>query len=144
MEIKDIHRLEEAMILLLNFEGWDLKHSGNGKLPYDAIGKTQKGYPCIIEMKFRKKHYDTKMLEKGKYDTLMAMDDKLVKIYLVNDEKGNFMYYLNELDTPPLEKKRCPRNTIWKGGKEQKEVYMLKENDAIRININKPLRPYEK
>ena len=77
------------------------------------------------------------MLEKSKYDTLMGMDDKLVKIYLVNDEKGNFMYYLNDLDMPTLETKRCPKNTIWKGGKEQKEVYMLKENDAIRINLNK-------
>ena len=36
-------------------------------------------------MKFRKKHYDTKMLEKDKYDALMALDKDVIKIYLVND-----------------------------------------------------------
>ena len=35
--------------------------------------KHQKGVDCVIEMKFRKTHYDEKMLEKEKYDALMAI-----------------------------------------------------------------------
>ena len=137
MEIKKIHQLEQAMVLLLNFEGWNLKHTGDSSLPYDAIGKTQRGYDCVIEMKFRNKYYETKMLEKLKYDRLMKMNKDLIKIYLVNDTKGNFMYYLNEIKLPMVQLKRCPKTTIWNNQWEKKEVYMLEENDAIRININK-------
>jgi hypothetical protein len=55
---------------------------------------------------------------------------------LVNDMKGNFMFYLNTLKMPVVQLKRCPKTTIWNNQWEKKEVYMLQENDAIRININ--------
>ena len=137
MELSKIHQLEKAMILLLNFEGWELEWTGEGSERWDAKGKTQKGFDCVIEMKFRKKYYETKMLEQEKYNALMKLDKDIIKIYLVNDTKGNFLYYLNTLKMPETIKKYCPQTTIWNGKKVLKDVYLLEENDAIRINLNK-------
>ena len=59
MNIKDVHKWEQAIVILLNFDGWNLEWCAGGNKIYDAIGKTQKGFDCVIEMKFRKKYYDT-------------------------------------------------------------------------------------
>tara|TARA_R110001606_G_scaffold393215_1_gene562944 strand:+ start:74 stop:478 length:405 start_codon:yes stop_codon:yes gene_type:complete len=133
MGLSKIHQLEKAMVLILNLDGWDLEHSGEGFERYDAKGKTPKGFDCIIEMKFRKKHYETKMLEKDKYDALMSFEG--VKIYFVNDSKGNYLYYLNDLKMPDPVKKYCPDTTMWTKKRLLKDVYLLEENDAIRINL---------
>ena len=137
MGLNKVHQLEKAMVLLLNFEGWDLEWTGGGSERWDAKGKTQKGYDCVIEMKFRKKHYETKMLEKDKYDALMALDKDVIKIYLVNDAKGNFLFYLNTLEMPPAVKKYCPDTTMWTKKRLLKEVYLIEEKYALRINLNK-------
>ena len=135
MGLSKIHQLEKAVVLLLNLDGQDLEHSGEGYERYDAKGKTPKGFDCVIEMKFRNKHYKTKMLEKDKYDALMTFEG--VKIYFVNDEKGNYLYYLNDLKIPDTVKKYCPDTTMWTKKRLLKDVYLLEENDAIRINLNK-------
>jgi len=75
------------------------------------------------------------MLERDKYDALMALDKDIVKIYFVNDPKGNFMYWLNTLVMPEPVKKYCPDTTIWTKKRLLKDVYLLKENEAVRINI---------
>ena len=137
--INKIHQLEKAMVLLLNFDGWELKWSGEGMERYDAKGKTPKGFDCVIEMKFRKTYYETKMLEKDKYDALMKLNKDVIKIYFVNDPKGNYMYYLNTLEMPKTEKKYCPDTTMWTKKRLLKDVYLLKENDAVRINLNEQL-----
>lgn len=137
MALNKVHQLEKAMVLLLNFEGWELEWTGGGSERWDAKGKTQKGYDCVIEMKFRNKHYPTKMLEKDKYDALMSLDKDVIKIYLVNDKKGNFLFYLNTLKMPAAVKKYCPDTTIWTKKRLLKDVYLLEEKDALRINLNK-------
>ncbi len=139
MVLNKIHQLEKAMVVLLNFDGWELEWSGEGMERYDAKGKTPKGFDCVIEMKFRKTYYETKMLEKDKYDALMKLDKDVIKIYFVNDPKGNFMYYLNTLEMPKTEKKYCPDTTMWTKKRVNKNVYLLKENDAVRINLNEQL-----
>ena len=136
MSIDDVHKWEQAVIILLNFDGWELEWCGGGYEHYDAKGKTPKGFDCVIEMKFRKTYYETKMLEKDKYDALMKLDKDVIKIYFVNDPKGNYMYYLNTLEMPKTEKKYCPDTTMWTKKRVTKEVYLLKENDAVRINLN--------
>ncbi len=137
MALNKVHQLEKAMVLLLNFEGWELEWTGGGSERWDAKGKTQKGYDCVIEMKFRNKHYPTKMLEKDKYDALMSLDKDVIKIYLVNDKKGNFLFYLNTLKMPAAVKKYCPDTTMWTKKRLLKDVYLLEEKDALRINLNK-------
>ena len=40
MELKTLYKFEKAVIMFLNsFDGWELEHSGDSKLCYDAIGK---------------------------------------------------------------------------------------------------------
>ena len=136
MGIKKINKWEKAVVFLLNLDGWELEWCAGGNKIYDAIGKTPKGVDCVIEMKFRKTHYDEKMLEKEKYDALMDLDKDIVKIFFVNDPKGNFIYWLNTLKMPKPVKKYCPDTTVYTKKRLLKDVYLLTENDASRININ--------
>ena len=136
MGISKIKKLEQAVVQVLNFDGWDLKIPEDNFSRYDAYGTTPKGKKCVIEMKFRNKHYEDKMLEKDKYDALMSLDDEIVKIYFVADTKGNFMYWLNTLKMPETVKKYCPDTTMWTKKRLLKDVYLLQENDASIINLN--------
>ena len=135
MGISKIKKLEQAVVQILNFDGWDLKIPEDDFSRYDAYGLTPKGKKCIIEMKFRNKHYPDKMLEKDKYDALMSLND-VVKIYFVADPKGNFMYWLNTLNMPETVKKYCPDTTMWTKKRLLKDVYLLQEKDASIINLN--------
>ena len=69
--IKDVHKWEQAVITLLNLDGWNLEHTGEGFEHYDAIGTSPKGTNVVIEMKFRNKYYKEKLLEVYKYDKLI-------------------------------------------------------------------------
>jgi len=137
MGIKKIKEFEKALVLLLNLDGWELKLPENDSSRYDAYGLTPKGKKCVVEMKFRNKYYETKMLEKDKYDALMEIDAEVVKIYFVADTKGNYIYWLNNLKMPKTVKKYCPDTTMWTKKRLLKEVYLLTENMASIINLNK-------
>ena len=140
MGLKKINKFEKAVVMILNLDGWDLKHTGEGSTKWDAEGftpeKNGKRSRCVIEMKFRNKYYEDKMLEKDKYDALMDLDDDIIKLYFVNDPKGNFMYWLNTLKMPKTIKKYCPDTTMWTKKRLLKDVYLLTENDAVIINLN--------
>lgn len=130
----NVEKYEKAIIALLNLDGWKLEWCGNENTFYDARGYTPKGFKTVIEIKCRNKYYETKMLEKSKYDRLMSLPEDTVKIYFVNDPKGNYMYWLNSLELPEINDKNCPKTTMWDKSKVSKEVYMLKESDASIIN----------
>jgi len=132
--INKIHKLEQAIVLLLNLDGWQLKWTGEGSESWDAEGLTPKGKECVIEMKFRNKHYDTKMLEKAKYDKLIATGK--VALYFVNDPKANYLFWLNDIDMPEPVNKYCPDTTMWTKKRVLKPVYLLEESKAIIINKN--------
>lgn len=134
MKIDDIHKWEKAVVMILNLDGWDLKHTGDGMEWYDAKGKTPKGHDCVIEMKFRNKHYPEKMLEKDKLERLLSLG--VVAIYFVADSKGNYMYWLNNLKLPEPVQLYCPETTLWNSRKVKKDCYLLDEKDAVVININ--------
>lgn len=136
MELTKIHKWEQALVLLLNLDGWQLQWKGGNNTRYDASGITPKGKKCVIEMKFRKKYYQQKLLEADKYNGLIKLDSDIVKIYFVADPKGNYMYWLNNLKMPDKVLKYCPDTTLWTKKRIQKEVYLLDENLAVKININ--------
>lgn len=136
MKISQINNYEKAVVFLLKLDGWDLEWCGGGYDHYDAKGITPKGFNCVIEMKFRKDYYANKMLEKYKYDKLMALPDDIVKLYFVADPKGNYLYWLNDIEMPDVQKKYCPSTSLWDKRKEMKEVYLLPEELAARINFN--------
>ena len=122
MNLNKIHKLEQTIVNFLNFDGWDLKWTGEGSKHYDASGFTQKGFSCVIEMKFRNKYYSEKMLEKFKYDALMNMNKDIIKLYFVN--------------MPPTKDLYCPDTTLWTKKRILKPVYLLSENQATKINLN--------
>ena len=132
--IAKIKRLEQGVVSILNLDGWSLKCSENEFECYDAIGKTPKKIECVFEMKFRDKYYPTKMLEKSKYDSLMKLD--ALKLYYVNDPKGTYIYILDKLKLPPVEKRYCPSTTLWNNTMELKEVYLLGESLAAKIKFH--------
>lgn len=135
MKITTTNKFEKALIWFLNsFDGWELKWVGDQNLCYDAIGKTPKGNKCVVEMKFRKKYYDTKLIEKKKYDKLMELDQDVVKIYFVSDPKGTYYFWLNGLDNLELLNQKMPSTTFWRKHQIEKEIYLLKEEWASLIN----------
>lgn len=129
-----IHKLEQAIVQILNLDGWQLKWTGEGSQSWDAEGLTPKGKECVIEMKFRNKHYDTKMLEKFKYDKLIATGK--VALYFVNDPKANYLFWLNDIELPKPVNKYCPETTMWGNKKVLKPCYLLEESKAVMINKN--------
>ena len=135
MEINKIHKWEKAVSMILNVMGWDLEWVG-GQYAYDAKGFTPKNKSCIIEYKFRDKYYEEKLLEVKKYKALMETPDVDVRIYLVNDPKANYMYWLDNLQMPNPVKLYLPDTSLWTKKRLKKEVYLLKENDASVINLN--------
>jgi hypothetical protein len=135
MKIEKIHKLEQAVVLFLNgFEGWNLTHTGGSMDCWDAEGTTPKGFKCVIEMKFRKTYYPTKMLELDKYRCLMGLSEDIVKIYFVSDPKGTYFFWLDGIDKLKSVKKYCPKTTLWNSQKKSKEVYLLEESLASYIN----------
>ena len=134
MGLSKIHLYEQAVVQVLNMDNWDLKWAGNGFEHYDAIGKTPKGHDCVIEMKFRNKYYEEKMLEVYKYEKLISMDSEIVKLYFVSDPKGNYLYWLNYLDMPEPVEMYCPDTTMWTKKRLLKPVYLLTEEQASIVN----------
>ena len=135
-EINNIQKWEKAVVAIFNILGWDLVWSKNQFEHYDARGLTPKGFECVMEMKFRNDYYEKKLLEKYKYDKLMEMDDDIVKLYFVNDPKGNYLFWLNKLQLKETTKLWCPETTLWKSKKVMKTCYLINERDAIITNIN--------
>ena len=130
-QITKTNKFEQALVWFLNaFEEWNLEWVGDKNLCYDAIGLTPKGHKCVVEMKFRKKYYETKLIEKYKFDKLMELDEDVVKIYYVSDPKGTYYFWLDKLKDMEIIDKRCPATSFWRKHKIKKEVYMLPEDLA--------------
>jgi hypothetical protein len=135
MTLEETNKLEEAVVYALNLDGWELSHTGDGFERYDAEGLTPKGKKCVIEMKFRNEYYDIKIIEKKKYDALMSLPEDVVKLYFVSDPKGNYIYWLNELDELEEGTLYLPLFTHWGTGKKKTTpVYWLPENLASRVD----------
>ena len=73
--------------MLLNLDGWNLTHTGDGFEHYDAIGyapeKNGKRAEVVIEMKFRNKYYKEKLLEvSGQYISFFFKSVRLFSQYI--------------------------------------------------------------
>ena len=116
---------ERQLIFLLNLEGWRLYWTGEGYESYDAVGFDDKGNSCVLELKFRKKTYRLKILEKLKYDNLLSAKAEK-KYYGVIDKKGLYIFDLEKI-TDTTQFIDCPSSTFFdeKEVKRQKEVFLL-------------------
>ena len=133
--IKITNKFEKAFIWFHNtFDDWELEWVGDKNLPYDAIGKTPKGISCVIEMKFRKTYYKSKLLEKKRFENLMSLPKDVVKIYFVSDPKGSYWFWLNKLQELDSQNLRFPETTHWSGTKVKKDVFLLEEEQASLVH----------
>ena len=66
----------------------------------------------------------------------MALGNDVIKFYFVNDPKGNFMYWLDNVELPSSISMYCPDATRWAKKRLNKDVYLLQENQATIINVN--------
>ena len=128
------HKWEQGIILLMNLDGWDLKWCGEGTEHYDAIGKTPKGFDCVIEFKLRHKYYPTKIIEAYKLSKLMEVKDHM-KFYYVFDSGGNYLYFLDQLVLPIPQIVNCKTTEKFENRDNMnKAVYMLSESQASIVN----------
>ncbi len=134
MDINQVHKWEKTVVEILNLDGWNLTWCGGEYEYFDAKGLTPKKNECVIEMKFRHKYYETKLLEKNKYQRLIQLPKKIHKLYLVFDSKGMYIFWLNRMNLPDIEKLNCPDTTLWTKKKKEKEVYLLDESLASYVN----------
>lgn len=132
--INQVHIWEQAVVHLLNLDGWNLTHTGGGTKSWDAEGYTPKNKEVVIEMKFRNKHYQEKMIQLDKYNKLIATNK--TALYFVNDPKGNYMFWLNNLKDLKLIDFYLPYTTLWNSNKLKKPCYLLDESLASVINLN--------
>jgi hypothetical protein len=127
------HLWEQGIIHLMNLDGWDLEWTGGEFEHYDAKGKTPKGFDCVIEFKLRHAYYSTKILEKYKYDKLMAED--CMRFYYVFDCKGNYLYHLDSLVLSTPVNVACKQTEKFENNKIiDKLCYMISESQASIIN----------
>jgi hypothetical protein len=125
-------QFEIAVVRLLNLDGWELTWTGSDSNTWDAEGKTHKGVACVIEMKFRNKHYKDKILEVEKYEKLMETGK--TAIYLVSDPKGTFLYWLNNMKMTEAVELYLPDSSYWQKKKLKKSCYLLPEKLAVYKN----------
>lgn len=128
---------EKTIALMMNgFLNFQLNWVGDENTFYDLRGLSPNGNKCVVEIKVRQKYYKDKMLEKYKYDKLMTLPDDVVKLYYVFDKKGSYLFWLNQMELPPVKSIRCPSTTMWSKDRKDKEVYLLPERLASLVDYN--------
>tara|TARA_R110002050_G_scaffold293969_4_gene451201 strand:+ start:2987 stop:3376 length:390 start_codon:yes stop_codon:yes gene_type:complete len=92
-------------------------------------------YKKRVELKCRKKHYDTLLIEKKKYDAMIeeSMKHADEPVYINSTPEGVFVFNLLDIEPEWETNFRNPSNTYWGGGRVAKEVAYLRLDDAIRI-----------
>lgn len=103
----------------------DLRQSGQQFSSFDCYSVEHK---CEIELKYRHSHYDELLIEKIKYDKLMARAQEFgtEAVYISATPKGVFGFNLSKIPEPVWFKKSLPATThfgdkVWKN----KEVAMI-------------------
>ena len=89
-----------------------------------------------IELKCRRKHYDTLILEKSKYDAMIKESEKNldIPIYINSTPKGIYLFNLYQIDQNWFTKS-LPATTEFK-----KRIWVKKEITELNINKAKKLK----
>jgi len=87
-----------------------------------------------IELKCRRKHYNTLILEKSKYDAIVKESDKNldIPIYINSTPEGIYLFNLNKIDIKWFTKS-LPASTEFK-----KRMWIKKE--ITELDINKAIK----
>lgn len=116
-------------------ENWDytIKQAED---PYSRWDCETEGNDGHIELKCRRIHYDTMLIEKKKYDSLMATGSN--PIYINSTPKGIFMWFLKDNDIDwKVEHKHPATTTFGNRTKVPKEVgYLAIVNSLTLYSTN--------
>ena len=102
---------EQQLIFLLNLDGWQLNPSLDKYCFYDANGKDLNGKSCIMEFKFRREYFKTKILACQKYNNLTRYKVDAI-YYAVIDSKGCHIYNVSAIDHKNVITLELPKKTI--------------------------------
>lgn len=112
----------------------DLEYSQLGEFsPYDCYSLEKK---CELELKYRHKHYDELLIEKIKYDKLMAraVAHGTEAVYVSETPDGVFAFNLSKLAEPKWFTKKLPATSNFDRREWiDKEVAVLHIRNAKRI-----------
>lgn len=89
----------------------------------------------IVEIKCRRTHYSTLLIEKNKYEALIkvAKERSKVPVYICSTPKGVWMFNLLDFEEPIWETKHLPKTTEFGGGMKQKQVGYLRVSEGKKI-----------
>ena len=93
---------------------------------------------CDIELKVRDSHYDTLILEKKKFDSLISLAQKNNRraIYINETPRGVYVFDLGKIQSDrdlKWEVAQLPKSTYWKKNYKSKSVFYLPVSWAIDI-----------
>jgi hypothetical protein len=88
---------------------------------------------CRIELKCRRTHYPDLVIEKSKYEALMAKanDNGDIPVYLNSTPRGIYLFNLNSIDEPKWFTKRMPITTDF-----AKRHYINKEVGMLEVRLS--------
>lgn len=88
-----------------------------------------------IELKCRRKHYDTLILERSKYDAIVKESDKNldIPIYINSTPEGIYLFNLNNIDVKWFTKSLPATTEFKKRMWVKKEIAELDINKAIKL-----------
>lgn len=89
---------------------------------------------CDIELKCRNKHYDDLVIEKFKYDKLIARANKYstIPVYICQTPKGIYGFNLSKLDEPDWFMKGMPKTSHF-----SQRQFIDKEVGMLHIDLAK-------
>jgi hypothetical protein len=104
------------------------------KHEYEYIDATSKGYRLKIELKCRHTHYDELIIEKDKYEALIAQAENLgyTPFYINSTPNGIYAFNLRKI-TVTWTTKRLPAKTFWDGLEIDKEIALLHIDKAVKL-----------
>lgn len=101
---------------------------------YDAISFKEN---VIVELKCRKKHYKRLMIERIRYERLLAIaaQEATGCLYIVSSPEGTWAFDLLAIAQPKWGKMRLPNKSTWVTGRKMvdKEVGYLSVDDGTNI-----------
>lgn len=124
---------EKDLFAFLQNKMTDLTMMEDTMSRWDCISDRKK---LVIELKCRRKHYDTLLIEKKKFDALMLKAEQIGyrPMYINSTPQGIFGWYLDKVDIEFKVEHKHPATTAFNNkGRVPKEVGYLSIEDGVKL-----------
>lgn len=89
----EVDKWNKSIIQILNtFDGWDLRYVGDSTVT--ALGKTPKGFRCVLNIHFDTLQPQPYIFEETWRD-FKEMADDIAWVYMYVSKDANYFYWLN-------------------------------------------------